>query len=432
MKEKRYGRRLVLLALALLLGWGLAAAGATGTSETKDMAALGPLKLFTDKPGWQKGWDAVFAAFKAKTGIDVEMTGFTEINTYIASVKTGIASKEGPDVFTWWSNYKIADLAKQALLSDLSSLYKPLGGKYNPGILNAFSYEGKIYGAPVLVASWIMFYNKPVFDRYNLKEPKTWDEFIALCDTLKSKGVTPIAFTIDGGWTSFFWLQQLLASNYPQAYKDICEGRKSWKSPEVTNTFRLWKDMMDRGYFTDPGISLGEELPSMFAKGQVGMTYCGDWFTAFFDQVGLQGGKDYSIFVIPPQVKGRPKTVIYEAGPICISANAEHKEAATRFMEFWLSDECQKIWSETMNFVSPNADVSGAHLDAVKQKISTDVFQDKNAELIVRFWEATLETITLPACALFDKFVLKPADYPAIIEELDKLSSDAWAKYRSQ
>jgi len=398
---------------------------------TEDYSDLGPLKLFTDKPGWQNGWDAMFAGFKEKTGIDVEMTGYTEIDTYIASVKTGISTQQGPDVFTWWSNYKLEDLAKEGLLADLSGFYEPIEGKYNPGILDSFSYEGKVYGAPVLVASWVMLYNMPVFEQYGLSEPTNWDEFIDVCETLKSNGVTPIALTISGGWTSFFWFQQILASNFPEAYKAVTAGEQSYESEEVEQTFLIWKDMIEKGYFTDPGVDLGEEIPPMFAKGEVAMTYCGDWYTAYFDQIELAGGEDYSIFVIPPKEENVPKTVIFEAGPLCISANASNMKAAELFVEYWLSDEGQQIWSETMNFVSPNADVPTEHLDDVKKKIAVDVFGDPDAQLIVRFWEATLDTISLPACAAFDKFVLNPDSYKEVMAELDKLSNEAWEEFRA-
>jgi len=408
------------------------AASVTEEETTTTEALSGPLRLFTDKPGWQTGWDAVFAGFKEKTGVDVEMTGYTEIDTYTAAVKTGIPSNQGPDVFTWWSNYKIADLAKEGLLEDLSPLFEAEKGKYNPGILDSFSYEGAIYGAPVLVASWLMFYNKPVFEQYGLSEPATWDEFMNVCEALKSNGVTPIGFTIGGGWTSFFWFQQIFASNYPDAYYAVCQGEQSWKSEEVKKTFEIWKEMIDKGYFTDPGVDLGNDIPPMFAKGEVAMTYCGDWYTAYFDAIELKGGEDYSMFVIPPYETGRPKTVIYEAGPICISKNAQNKETAKKFIEYWISDEGQRIWSEAMKFVSPNSAVPKDHLDSVKQKISADVFGDPDAELIVRFWEATLETISLPACASFDKFVLAPDTYEDVIEELDQMSSRAWEEFKAK
>ncbi len=427
MNKRGFISVLMLTAAMLFIVAGYVSAG--GTQEDAD--DMEPVTFFTDKPAWQDGWDAVFAAFEAKTGIPVEMTGYTEIDTYVAAVKTGIASPRGPDMFTWWSDYKLQGLAKEGLLEEISDIYAEVPGKYNDGLLNSFSWDGGVYGAPSLVASWIMFYNLPIFEKYGLSEPTTWDEFVDVCRTLKSNGITPIAITIDGGWTSFFWFQQILASNYPQAYLDICGGEKSWMSQEVEDTFLLWKWMMDEGFFSDPGINLGEELPSMFAKGEVGMTYCGDWFTAFFDQVELQGGVDYSLFAIPSFISERPKTVLYEAGPICISANAQNKESAEEFIRFWLSDEGQEIFSRAMNFVSPNADVSGEFLDHVKKKVASDVFGDKEAELLVRFWEASLETMTMPACAAFDKFVLNPENYRVVMKDLDEVSTEAWAEYRN-
>lgn len=430
--KKQFAGTVALIALVLCFFAVAAEEPAAGGAQEGSTPTLGPVRFFTDKPAAQKGWDAVFAGFKEKTGIEVEMTGYTEIDTYIASIKTGITSRQGPDVFTWWSNFKIADLAAEGLLEDVTDIFDDLGAKYSPGLLKSFTYEDRIYGAPLMINAWIMFYNKPVFESLGLQAPNSWNEFMDVCEALKAQGITPIAFTIDGGWTSFFWFQQILASNYPQAYYDILEGRKSWKSEEVVKTFELWKQFFDRGYFSDPGISLGEELPAMFAKGEVGMSYCGDWFTGFFDTVELKGGEDYSIFVVPPYIESRPKTVIYEVGPLCISANAQNKEAARMFVEYWLSEEGQEAFSRAMGVISANADVPGDFLDPVKKKISAEVFGDKDAELIVRFWEATLETITLPACAAFDKFVLDPASYMEVVEELDRLSSTAWAEHKAK
>jgi len=403
----------------------------TTAEETIDLSSLGPLKFFDGHPSWEPGWNAVIAGFKEETGIDVETTYFSDMDTFLTTVKTSIVTDKGPDVLTWWSNFKLIELVKEGLLYDLTSLYEPIPGKYSPGILDAMSYEGKIYGAPFSSSAWIMFYSKTVFETYNLQIPETWDEFMSVCETLKTNGVTPIAFTIGGGWTSFFWFQEIMASNYPDAYYDVCQGRKSWTCDEVKQTFLIWKDLIEKGYFTDPGTDLGEEVPSMFAKGEVGMTYCGDWYSAYLDMVGLVGETDYSIFVIPSYLEERPKTVIYETGPMVISEKAQNKDAAILFVEYFMSDEGQKLWCETLDFISPNSDVS-LEISPLKQKIAAEVFADKEVELVGRFWEATLETMTMSAGAAFEKFVLDPDSYESVMEEIDGLSEAAWAEYEAQ
>jgi len=388
----------------------------------------GPIKFFNDKPAWQEGWDAVFEAFTEKEGIDIKMTGFTDINAYQAAIKSGISIPKGLDIFTWWTNWKMKELVDPGFAVDLSSFYEPYKDQYPSGLLDCMRFDGKVYGVPLLVASWVMFYNKPVFEKYNLKEPQTWDEFIKLCDTLKANGVTPIGLTIAGGWTSFFWFQQLMVTTDPEAYDAVCKGEKSWESEEVKKTFEVWKGMLEKGYFSDPGIDLGAELPSMFAKGEVAMTYCGDWYLAFFDAAGLKPGVDYSMFAIPPVDPDLNSVVVYELGPIMMSENAENKEAAGKFIDFWLSPEGQSIWSNKMGFISPNAVVSKESLDPVRKKIAKDIWENKDVELKVRFWEATKAEISFGACEKFDKFVLNPNSYLKVMKELEEMAKGYWSK----
>ncbi|GAH64903.1 unnamed protein product, partial [marine sediment metagenome] len=131
---------------------------------------LGPIKFFNDKPVWQDAWDKVFAAFKEKEGIDIEMTGFTVPEAYQAAVKSGIATLKGPDIFTWHTNWKMKELVDAGFAADLTPFYQPYKDQYPADLLGeSMTFDGKVYGVPLLVASWIMFYNKPVFEKYGLK-----------------------------------------------------------------------------------------------------------------------------------------------------------------------------------------------------------------------------------------------------------------------
>ncbi|GAI01611.1 unnamed protein product, partial [marine sediment metagenome] len=95
----------------------------------------------------------------------------------------------------------------------------------------------------------------------------------------------------------------------------------------------------------------------------------------FFDTAELKTGVDYDVFVIPPVDSSLGSVVIYELSPIMMSANAKSREAAGKFIDFWLSPEGQSIWCNEMNFISANSAVSKDNLDLVKQKIAKDVFE---------------------------------------------------------
>ncbi len=389
----------------------------------------GTLKFFADKP-WP--FEEVFAEFTAATGVPTEVTIFSDVETFKAAVKTGISGSEGADVFTWWSNFEIMDLQSQGLLYDLTPLYEKYAGKYPQGMLDSFSVDGKVYGIPTIVAAWIVFYSLPVFEKYGLEEPETWDDFIAIAETLKTNDVIPIAFTIDGGWTSFIWWQQHIAPNYPDLYFDVCEGKAPWDSPEVVEAFEVWKDMLDKGYYSDPGLSFDVELPLMLSKDQAGMILIGDWYSDFLNTNELVAGEDYSIFALPPRNPDRPKTVLFEAGPIVVSANTALAEEAEIFVDWWLSVEGQQLWSDTMQYISANSDVDPSNLPPDKQKIAAEVWGDPDAEFIMRFWESTIPTINFPECGYFDKFILDTSSYMTQIEGLQTLSDTAWEEYNAK
>jgi len=50
----------------------------------------------------------------------------------------------------------------------------------------------------------VVYYSIPVFKKFGLEEPKTWEDFIKICDVLKANDVIPLGITVrEGGPPSF-------------------------------------------------------------------------------------------------------------------------------------------------------------------------------------------------------------------------------------
>jgi len=64
-----------------------------------------------------------------------------------------------------------------------------------PGALDGWLIEGRRYGLPVSYACWTIFYNKALFRAHGWTEPRTWDEFFALCDRIQATGLAPVSLT---------------------------------------------------------------------------------------------------------------------------------------------------------------------------------------------------------------------------------------------
>ena len=69
-----------------------------------------------------------------------------------------------------------------------------------------------------------------------MQEPKTWTEFLALCETLKSKGVPPIGIGAGGDtpWVASAWFDYLnIRINGAPYHRELLAGKHRFDDPKV-------------------------------------------------------------------------------------------------------------------------------------------------------------------------------------------------------
>src|SRR5258707_6290268 len=101
------------------------------------------------------------------------------ITDYMSGTKlpTAFASGQGPDIFLI-SPGDFLRYYNGGVLQDLSSVL-PAESKadYLPGLLEARSVDGKVYGLPMEIEPLAMYYSEAAFEKACLSEsdlPKTW------------------------------------------------------------------------------------------------------------------------------------------------------------------------------------------------------------------------------------------------------------------
>ena len=217
-----------------------------------------------------------------------ETVPYADTSTYQAAVRAALRTPSAPGVFTWWSGYRMKDLVDAGLVADVSDLWKKYtdAGLYSPSLASAYTFDGKIYGIPNLVAYWVGLLQQEGLRRDSgLTPPKTWAELEAAAAKLKGAGITPFGATVEGRWPAFIWFQEFLD---PPATRTsttkLMNGEAKYTDPEVTEVFKTWKDWIDKGYFTDPSIAFGtagaNAMASEFAKGNLAMILVGTWYAA--------------------------------------------------------------------------------------------------------------------------------------------------------
>ncbi|MFC5449448.1 ABC transporter substrate-binding protein [Paenibacillus aestuarii] len=274
----------------------------------------------------------IIAEFKkTNPNIDLEFkpTKNTEYNT---SLNTALQSGSGPDIIHLRPYAAGAALADAGYLEPLDSV-KGMDTFSKDTLLAATGSNGKVYGVPTVFSSTQIFYNKKIFQKYNLQEPKTWDELIKTADTLKQNKVTPFAFGSKEGWILSLTQGALAPSVYGTDFiKKILSGDANFKSPEFVSSIKQMKDLVP--YFPDNYVGIGmDDMRNMFVTEQAAMMVMGDWEYAVMKKANPDLQMD--VFPVPPvKADGKPTVTTWVDGSFAVNAKSAHKQEALKFMEF--------------------------------------------------------------------------------------------------
>jgi len=116
------------------------------------------------------------------------------IDNYAAVLKPALASDDGPDIYTVNASGSFSAEAFAPYAYDLTpDVVKLLGEdwktKVYDGGVNAFTVKDRLVAAQwAKVGAGIMWINKEMFDKYDLKPPTTLAEWESVCNTFRAKG----------------------------------------------------------------------------------------------------------------------------------------------------------------------------------------------------------------------------------------------------
>ena len=396
------------------------------------VAQTAQVELYHDKANWNPNYDKI-GEMAGKAGVGFKGVPYQDTSSYQAAIRTSLGSNKAPGLFTWWSGYRMKDLVEAGLVEDVSSIWDKYirAGEYSKDLAKGFTFNGKVYAIPNLIAYWVVFYNKKAYSDAGIKPPTTWAQLESNNAKLKAKGITAFGQTTEGRWPAFIWFQEFLMRQSVDFYEKLMEGKAKYTDPQVKRTFSTWKSWIDKGYLTDPSVGFGtagtNALASQFAQGKVANILVGDWYAGTLQEAGMKPGTDYGVFIMPNQSAKAKPAVIFESGPILIAKNAPNKADALKVADYWMSVDAQKVWTDLQSFTPANKKVKPDN--AVTAGIVKEV-ADKDYQLVNRIWEATPTEIIEAAVDEFGKFMVNPASANEVETNVEKLAADYWSKHK--
>ncbi len=177
--------RRMKLAMALGVMASLALAGCATGSDPGGEAATGDIRVWlvgTDTP--QEARDYLKATFEAEnpgSTLTIEEQAWGGL---VDLLTTNLSGSDSPDVVEVGNTQAAAFTSAGAFL-DLTADYEALGGDdLLPGFVEAGSYDGKFFAAPLYSGSRLVFYAKDAMAAAGLSVPTTLEEYIANAEAL--------------------------------------------------------------------------------------------------------------------------------------------------------------------------------------------------------------------------------------------------------
>lgn len=316
---------------------------------------------------------------------------------YKNKLKVLSASNELPDVGVTWAAGFLKPYVEGNLFAPVDDLLSgELNGKFVSGTTEAYAIDGKTYALPLEFNIAPVYYNKAIFEQYNLQVPQSYEEFKQIVKTLSDNGIAPIALGNKDRWTGSLWYMYLADRIGGQdTLANAISGDVSFKDESLVKAAAEIQSLVDGNAFVKGfnGLS-NEEAKSEFLNGKAAMYMMGTWELPNFttnEEIPQEFRDSVGFFKFPTVDGGKGDINSWVGGPgvgLFISEDSKVKEEAKKFVEYFVTK-----WGEqsvTGAGVIPATKVDTASLELPQLYI--DLFNEMNqASSITLFADVQME-----------------------------------------
>jgi raffinose/stachyose/melibiose transport system substrate-binding protein len=316
---------------------------------------------------------------------------------YANKLKAYNASGDMPDV--WFSEQNLSSVvvaAGNAL--DLAQYVQKSGfdKKFKMAEVIAPDKDGKLYCVQPGADQYFtprLWYHKDVFTKNNIQVPKTFDELVKVCETLKGKGIVPMSIVGKDGWTpNLQMLQTMILAEDPQVAIDLENNKTDFSNPVIKNALGRIQKLAQVGAFAS-GVTNIDYGPAveMYSSGKAAMLAMFTWETTNLEKAA----PDTDFIVWPSAKEGNDAnaSIQFWGAPLSgylVSAKSANPEVAAQFAMFCATQDALYYNTEQK---APTALDTGVKIEGISPLLQKSLDQFSAAKVKVpSMWAATFNT----------------------------------------
>ena len=370
----KFMKSAAVLGTATLASLILVACGSKTADKAADSSASGSQEItFYVEDQYKAYAEKVAAAYEKESGTKVNIKSGDQLG---GLDKLSLDNQSGQAADVMMAPYdRVGSLGTDGQLSEVKLSDGAKTDDTTKSLVTAS--DGKVYGAPAVIESLVMYYNKDL-----LKEaPKTFAELEELAKDSKyafagEDGKTS-AFLAD--WTNFYYAYGLLSGNGAYVFgdngknpKDI--GLANEGAIAGINYAKSWYEKWPKGMQDTEGAP--NLIQTQFQEGKTAAIIDGPWKAQAFKDAKV----NYGVATIPTLPNGKEYSAFGGGKAWIIPSSTKNLEGAQKFVDYLVSTEQQKAFYEATNEIPANTEAR-AYAEGKNDELTTAVIkQFKNAQ----------------------------------------------------
>lgn len=268
----------------------------------------------------------------------------------VERLTTSLSGSEAPDIVEF-GNTQAQGFEAAGAVIDLTDRADDLGGDdFLQSLLEAGTYDGKLYAVPYYAGARIMIYRKDLFEASGIEVPTTLEEMVAAGEQLKADNADTPNFSgiyLPGrNWyavLSFIW-----EHGGDIATEEGDEWVGQLDSPESIAGLEFFKDVFDRANAAPADADDANDYLA-FCAGEVGMMPAPGWKPGQIlneDDGCPEMEENIGVFAMPGTEAGTTAPVFLGGSNLSIPTNSENQDLAYDLLKIMVSSGYQEQFAQ--------------------------------------------------------------------------------------
>ena len=369
-------KRKIAQTLLAAIGVAAGALGLTGCGQGAPDNKI-EVELVSYKPEAVAAFEKIAERFN-ETHEDIHLT-IDSPNEAMTILKTRFIREDYPDIVGIGGDINYSNFLDAGLFMDISDLAEL--GMVKQSYLDMekeleFIPQDGVYALPYAANAAGILYNKDMFEEHGWEIPDTWDEFMELCEEIRTEGILPLYLGYKDTWTCLApWNALAVGLSDSDTCNQVNMGQTTFAAAyrEVAEKMRVLLDYAE----PNPYAYSYNDACTAFARGQSAMYPIGSYAIPQIRQVNPT--MHIGSFTFPANADKEDN--ILNSGidlQFCVMKDCKNKEAVYEVLRFLYEDETIQIYLENQGGLTcKEGDFAiPAELEDMREYIENDKMAD--------------------------------------------------------